>query len=471
MIRFRVGSIPIEVHATHVLISAMIAWGAAGIRASTPWPRTILSDASHPLHGVVFASVFVLWILIVSSSLLVHELGHAIAVKLAGGKPTVRLVGLGGMTRIEAELDWSAQALTLLAGPAASLALGVFTGAIAAVGGALLPDPVRYLAIGACYGNLGWAVFNLLPVTSLPGGQITTVVLTHLMGRPGFLVAQWIALAFAALVLVFAIARREPFIAVVVALMVMRTFANLGAYQRGELPVGHAAHPLTAVIERAEALYRDRKLTEAELIASGVVEAADTPPLLRSRAHVLLGWIALKEGQGRRALDHFAQVQGLTVPPHALAAGFSLIGDETRAIPFWAQAAQTEADPVVLDEYAGALIRSGREQEARAFPGVRMARAFCAAERVHYVRKEFEQAARAAEAAFGEEPDPTLAYTAACGWAQAGRPEEALSLLALAAKSGYRNAAEARTDPDLKSLRGKPEFDGWLAALSQSAPS
>jgi hypothetical protein len=128
-------------------------------------------------------------------------------------------------------------------------------------------------------------------------------------------------------------------------------------------------------------------------------------------------------------------------------------------------------DPVVLHEYAGALIRGGREAEARALPGVRMARAFSAAERVHYVRKEFEQAAKAAEAAFHEEPDPTLAYTSACAWAQAGHTEDALRLLDLAAKNGYRNATEARTDPDLKSLRGKPEFDGWLASLGQSAPS
>ena len=202
-----------------------------------------------------------------------------------------------------------------------------------------------------------------------------------------------------------------------------------------------------------------------------MVEAEGTPPLLRSRAHMLLGWISLKGGSGRRALDHFSQVQGLDVPPHALAAGFSLVGDELRAIPLWARAAQAMNDGVVLHEYAGALIRGGREQEARATPGVKMARAFSAAERVHYLRKEFEAAAKAAEAAFREEADPMLAYTSACAWAQANRTDEALRLLSLAAQSGYRNAAEARTDPDLKSLRGKPEFDGWLASLSQSASS
>ena len=473
MIRFRIGSIPIEVHATHLVISALISWSFAGYKGTTAWPRSILSNDAHPFHGATLVIVIACWMALVSLSVLVHELGHAVVARMFGAKPTIHLVGLGGLTRAEGveQLEWWQDLLFTLAGPAAGLALGVGGGLVVLVGGSVLPEPILYFARGLFIANLGWTVLNLLPISTLDGGRITTVVLTRVLGRSGFLVAQLIALGLAALVLLWAVATRQPYLAVLVALMVMRTFANLGAYQRGELPVGHAAHPLTAVLERAEALYRERKLTEAQLIAGGVVEAADTPALLRSRAHVLLGWIALKEGQGRRALDHFAQVQGLTVPPQALAAGFSLIGDETRAIPFWAQAAQTPADAVVLHEYAGALIRAGREQDARQLPGVSIARAFCAAERVHYVRREFEQAAKASEAAFHEEPDPTLAYTAACGWAQAGRPEEALRLLALAAKSGYRNATEARTDPDLKSLRGKPEFDGWLASLSQSAPS
>lgn len=473
MIRFRIGTIPVEIHVTHLVISALISWSFVGFKGPTAWPRQVLDNESHPLHTPTLILVAVCWMLLVSLSVLVHELGHATVARMFGAKPTIHLVGLGGLTRAEGveQLEWWKDVLFTLAGPAAGLALGVCAGLLYLGGGSALPEPVRYFAMGLFKVNLAWTVLNLLPISTLDGGRITTVVLTQVMGRPGFLIAQLIALALAAVVLLLAVASKQPFLAVLVALMVMRTFANIGAFQRGELPQGHAAHPLTAVVERAEALYRERKLTEAELIASGVIEAADAPPLLRSRAHVLLGWIALKEGNGRRALDHFSQVQGLQVPPHALAAGFSLVGDETRAIPLWAQAAQAMGDEVVRHEYAGALIRGGREQEARAIPGVRMARAFAAAERVHYVRKEFEQAARAAEAAFHEEPLANLAYTAACAWAQANRPEDALRLLALAAQNGYLNAAEARTDPDLKPLRGKPEFEGWLASLGQSAPS
>ena len=471
LIRFRISSIPVQIHATHLLISGLIAYSFLGFRApGIAWPRTILSSESHPLQTPTLLLVLGTWTVLVSLSVLVHELGHAFAARAFGARPSIQLVGLGGLTRAEpgAEpLEWWQDLLFTLAGPAAGLALGVFSGLVAIIGGAALPDSVRYFATGLALANLLWTALNLLPISTLDGGRITTIVLTRVLGRPGFLVAQFIALGLAAVVLLWAMTSHQPFLGVVVALMVLRTFANIGAYQRGELPVGHAAHPLTAVVERAEALYRERKLKEAELIASGVVEAADTPATLRSRAHVLLGWIALKEGAGRRALDHFSQVQGLLVPAHALAAGFSLIGDEARAIPLWAQAAAS-GDQLLLHEYAAALIRGGREQEARALPGVRMAQAFSMAERVLYVRKDFEAAAQAAEAAFHEEPLPTLAYTAACAWAQANRPEDALRLLTLAAQNGFSNAAEARTDPDLKSLRGRPEFEGWLASLAQS---
>jgi Zn-dependent protease len=472
LIRFRLGTIPVEIHATHLLISGLISWSFLGYKApGVAWPRNILSNDLHPQHTPTLIFVTVSWALLVSFSVLVHELGHAVAARIFGAKPSIQLIGLGGRTTATGveQLEWWQDVLFTLAGPSAGLALGVFAGLVALVGGSALPDPVRYFATGLALANLFWTVLNLLPISTLDGGRITTVVLTRVMGRPGFVVAQLIALVLAAVVLFWAVVSRQPFLAVLVALMVMRTFANLSAYQRGELPAGNAAHPLTSVVERAEALYRERKLTEAELIASGVVEAAETPSLLRSRAHMLLGWIALKQGSGRRALDHFSQVQGLLVPAHALAAGFSLIGDETRAIPLWAQAAQVTGEEVVMDEFAGALIRGGREKEARQLPGVRMARAFAAAERVHYVRKEFDQAAQAAEAAFREEPSPALAYAAACAWAQANRPEDALRWLTLAAQNGYRDADEARSDPDLKALRGKPEFEGWLASLSHSA--
>ena len=66
--------------------------------------------------------------------------------------------------------------------------------------------------------------------------------------------------------------------------------------------------------------------------------------------------MALKEGEGRRALDEFSQVQGRPIEPQAIAAAFSLIGDDARGIPLWEQAARQTRDPTILHEWAGALV-------------------------------------------------------------------------------------------------------------------
>lgn len=476
MFRFRFAQIPVHLHLTHFAISAFVgSMFFVSLKTRGTWPRAALTDLTHPAHTRTVVLVTLLWALLVSFSVIAHELGHALALRAFGAKPHVHLVGLGGRTLIEQQvpLEWWQQLLMNLAGPAASLSIGVIAGLIA-LGGAHLPDGIVYFSTGLARGNLWWAVINLLPVTGLDGGIIASIVLTRIFGRPGFLIAQALALGLAGVVAFFSLVSGGYLGLVLAAFMVLRTLGNIGAWQRGENTDGAAGlkpNALQQIVERAEALYRERKLTEAQFIALGVVEATDTPPLLRSRAHVLLGWISLKEGVGRRALDHFSQVQGLEVPPHALAAGFSLIGDEVRALPLWAMASQRAPnDQVILHEWAGALIRGGHEVTARALPNVDMVRAFSAAERVHYVRKEFEQGARAAEAAFHEKPHATLAYTAACAWAQAGKLDDAMRLLTLAAENGFRNAAEAEGDPDLRPLRTKPEFVAWLAGL-KSQPS
>lgn len=477
MFRFRIAQIPIHLHLTHFAISAFVgSMFFVSLKTKGTWPREALTDLTHPAHTKTVVLVTIIWALLVSFSVIAHELGHALALRAFGAKPHIHLVGLGGRTLVEQQvpLEWWQQLLMNLAGPAASLSIGVVAGLLA-LGGAHLPDGVVYFSTGLARGNLWWTALNLLPITGLDGGILSSIVLTRVFGRPGFVIAQLLALALAGVVALFSLMSGGYLGLVLAAFMVLRTLSNLGAWQRGENTDGSKPHALQQVVERAEALYRERKLTEAQFIALGVVEAADTPPLLRSRAHVLLGWIALKEGVGRRALDHFSQVQGLEVPPHALAAGFSLIGDEVRAIPLWAMASQRAPnDQVILHEWAGALIRGGHEATARAIPNIDLVRAFSAAERVHYVRKEFELAAKAAEAGFHEKPNATLAYTAACAWAQAGKFDDAMRLLALAAEHGFRNAAEAEGDPDLRPLRTRPEFLAWVATLKanrQSLPS
>jgi Zn-dependent protease len=468
VLRFKVGRIPVDVHFSHVLISLLLAFSFAQTIGQAFPIEVLLRGVRQVHHGLGSGVTVSLWTAMISGSVLVHELGHAVSARLLGYGSTVRLVGLGGLTQAQGaeRMPWHHDVLFTLAGPAAGLALGVVAGLLGVALGALgaRPDVARYVLEGLLFANIFWTILNLAPIASLDGGRIASAVLTRVLGRRGFLVAQLLSLVLGGAVVALSLVRQDSFMALLFGLLLFRTIANITAYQRGELPLGEAAHPMVAALQQAEQLFNDGHLAKAEQLAKGALQDS-TPVGLRSRAHLILGWAAVKSGDGRRAMDHFSQVQGLEVPPHALAAAFSLIGDEVRALPLWAQAAEQSQDATILHEFAGALLRAGREADARRLPGLRPALAYLAAERVHAVRREYAKAAAMAESAFREEPGATLAYNAACDWALAAQPEPALRMLALASQNGFDDRAHALDDPDLASLRGTPGFDAWLASL------
>src|SRR5262245_47892464 len=58
-----------------------------------------------------------LWVLVVFVSILVHELGHALATRLFGGKAWIRLHSFGGLTYPDRKFSRWRQIAVLLAGP------------------------------------------------------------------------------------------------------------------------------------------------------------------------------------------------------------------------------------------------------------------------------------------------------------------------------------------------------------------
>ena len=220
----------------------------------------------------------------------------------------------------------------------------------------------------------------------------------------------------------------------------------------------------------AQTLLRAGDPARARELASRLLRD-DTPPALRARIHHLLGWAALKEGEGRRALDEFSQVQNRPIEPQAVAAAFSLVGDDTRAIPLWEQAARQGSDPTILHEWAGALIRQGQVTAAAAIPGVDLATAYERAERVAFLRGAYSEAARFGEESLVRRPSATRAYEVACAYARAGDIRRAMTLLERARQLGYSDREAAASDPDLVALAGERAFQEWLRSLGKSAAS
>lgn len=170
------------------------------------------------------------WSAVMFFSILAHELGHACAGRHFGARPGIALHGLGGVTVLPgaAFTRWQS-ILVSAAGPAVSLALGAIF-----IGGAIWagPDPAWDMKTFLRYGlfiNIGWTLFNLLPIQPLDGGQI----FRDLLGPRHFNVACWIG-AFTGLGLfVWAILNRQYFMAIFAVFLAWTNFKG-----RTNLPGG-----------------------------------------------------------------------------------------------------------------------------------------------------------------------------------------------------------------------------------------
>jgi stage IV sporulation protein FB len=181
-LRFSIAGIPVRVHPAFWLITLLFG-SASGNLAS-----------------------LLVWIPAVFVSILVHELGHAFAMRRYGRPAHIVLYFGGGLTIPEA-VSWGYRqqtdiALTInqeiavsLAGPAAGfLMAGLVLASVAVAGGSvgitflfgLLPYPLAQLPasgwlIGLIVGsllwvNIFWGLINLMPVYPLDGGQVARYV-------------------------------------------------------------------------------------------------------------------------------------------------------------------------------------------------------------------------------------------------------------------------------------------------------
>jgi Zn-dependent protease len=472
MLHFRLFRIPVYVHFSHFVVALI--FPAMAFNSGQGWPFEILTKKDHPDWMATWAMYIAIWVGVVFFSTLFHELGHALVSRAFGYQPTVQLVALGGVTQYaERPVPWHREVAITLAGPLFGLTLAGL-----AFGGTLLASRVRVPegplphALGLLFvANLVWSLYNLLPLGRLDGGGIARALLMRLFGRPGFLLAHLLALGVAIAVGLYALNARAVWLTFFMALYLVDAVRGISDYFRGAAPGGEqpAPSPEPSPHDEAQRLFTEGRLDDAERVARRLA-ALDLEPRVRAAIHHLLGWIALKRGEGRAALDHFSQVHGQTVEPEAVAAAFSLVGDDARALPLWLQA--TEASPqnaVLRHEYAGALIRAGQREAAMALSGVDPVTAHACAERLLFQRGDYQRAGEVGEASLRISPQARIAYEAACAYARAGNPEASLRMLEEASRMGFVDASRARHDEDLAALQRVPAFVEWLRRVEQSA--
>ena len=233
---FSVAGIPVRVHPAFWLVAALL--GGSG--------NTFLG--------------LLIWVFVVFVSILVHELGHSLAMG-SFGQPSYIVLYFGGGLAVRERSLWGDSVLgrrqnilVSLAGPFAGfLFAGLITAAVAAAGGVthisllfgIIPIPQAFFPSGAKALNLlvfyslsvnvFWGLFNLLPVFPLDGGQVARHVMTGIDPWDGYRNSLWISVVTGALIaFVSLFLLKSVYIAFLFGFLAIQSYQSLqGQYGRG----------------------------------------------------------------------------------------------------------------------------------------------------------------------------------------------------------------------------------------------
>ena len=206
-VHFSVGKIPVRVHPMFWLIS--IVFGALAVRGAS-------------------TNIFVgmaLWTAAVFVSILVHELGHAIAAKAHGWPPRIVLYSMGGLA-IYAPTRSTRKSRIIIdfMGPGAGFILGGIIIAAVLLTGHSIPIPGVGVELGSgpsflagggrlelfvlfmLYVNIFYGLLNLAPVQPLDGGGIAKAIIEKYRPRDSWAVSLKLGIGTAGAIAIVALA-------------------------------------------------------------------------------------------------------------------------------------------------------------------------------------------------------------------------------------------------------------------------
>ena len=183
------------------------------------WIGALLSGGEL-LQGM--QQFFVIWVLVLFSSILWHELGHALAVIAHGSRSRIVLYAFGGFATLEPPpRDWAVRVWVAFAGPFAGFLLAWGICAVLLLMGKpvqfeigwpylidwqvsrQLPMNLGFFVLQMLHVNIWWGLINLLPVQPLDGGHICHELMMRYRPRDGRQIALQIGMVVAALASVY----------------------------------------------------------------------------------------------------------------------------------------------------------------------------------------------------------------------------------------------------------------------------
>lgn len=161
----------------------------------------------------------------VGISVLMHELGHAYVIRSMGWDSVIVLHGFGGVTLSRSRPSPGQQVGISLAGPAVNLALiGVSFVLLLVFPGGALGSFFDFLFTV----NLFLALFNLLPIFPLDGGQAFRAVVRIFSPAQATLYTSWVSVVLAGGLGVYGYASGSLFMAIIALFLISQNFRGLG---------------------------------------------------------------------------------------------------------------------------------------------------------------------------------------------------------------------------------------------------
>ncbi len=242
-LQFSVFGFPVRVHPAFFIMPVLLGRGL------------ITSEVNTGVGLVLVIAVFFV-------SILVHELGHAVAFRFYGLPSRIVLYWMGGLAIPDSGNVWgkstrgsmssNQQIVISFAGPAFGFLLAaIMVGVVYLLGGQIikiegslipifLPDfrqtgfPVQGTLFIVCYGGIMLNIFlnllNLVPIFPLDGGQIARQIMVQMDSFHGVRNSIILSIACAGLIAVFCLMNQDRFLAFFFAFMAWSNFQSLQQY-------------------------------------------------------------------------------------------------------------------------------------------------------------------------------------------------------------------------------------------------
>ena len=450
----RIGSIPIHVEWPFFLIAALL--GGSGINA---WP------------GNRFVYIL-MWVAIVFVSVLVHELGHAIAYRIYGQRPSITLTAFWGLTQGQQELPRQRSVMVSLAGPLLAM---VVLGAPAlllrhSVATSTNSIELYQLVYYVGFINLWWSIANLLPILPLDGGDITRTIW-------GLRNARVASISVGAGVAVWLFIIGQTYAAFFIAMLALM---NLGeAMQEGFIGRGRGFGTGAREYERppppppVPKRHKKSRRKGKKPALTVVPPVADTPrrpdPIDGARLEAA-AWDALREDDPNTAEGYLLEATGRGGASPYLSASIAAargrtvdsIGLFTRAFT----ASPTPPNLVVSKVIARAGIAVPLAKALLDDPTMSIDATAELQNHLHYANA-FREAALVGQlvAADGRRSVAQSCYEVACSWSRAGDPAAGLDWLSKAVEAGFRAPRLIESEGDLAAVRALPAYGALASKL------